>query len=159
MNISDESPDKLDVVRMIVELDTYQKALCPPESHHGLNIAELLSANMIFLVARSQRRFDKGEPMGCGGVEFYREQGTEFVSELKRMYTVPQFTRQGVAAAILRALEIRAMHRHSRVMRLETGVRQHAAIKFYEKQGYVERGPFHRYLEDPHSVFMEKKLV
>ncbi len=43
--------------------------------------------------------------------------------------------------------------------RLETGIHQHAALRFYEKLGYARMAePFGEYKCDPLSVFMEKKL-
>ncbi|CCE05871.1 IAA acetyltransferase (fragment) [Bradyrhizobium sp. STM 3843] len=43
-------------------------------------------------------------------------------------------------------------------MRLETGIRQPAAIELYRSAGYVETQPFGSYELDPLSIFMEKKL-
>ena len=43
-------------------------------------------------------------------------------------------------------------------LRLETGVRQPAALRLYERAGYARRGPFGGYPDDPLSVFMEKLL-
>ena len=42
--------------------------------------------------------------------------------------------------------------------RLETGIRQPEALGLYRRLGYLERGRFGAYLEDPLSVFMEKRL-
>jgi putative acetyltransferase len=46
-----------------------------------------------------------------------------------------------------------------RVVRLETGVRQPAALALYRSHGYVERGPFGSYAADPLSTFFEKRLA
>ncbi|MGI9311875.1 MAG: hypothetical protein ACR2P7_10210, partial [bacterium] len=43
-------------------------------------------------------------------------------------------------------------------LRLETGVHQAAAIGLYARLGFIRRGPFGDYADDPLSVFMEKKL-
>jgi putative acetyltransferase len=40
---------------------------------------------------------------------------------------------------------------------LETGIRQPEALGLYERLGFVRRGPFGDYAEDPLSVFMEKR--
>jgi putative acetyltransferase len=42
--------------------------------------------------------------------------------------------------------------------RLETGIRQPEALGLYRRLGYVERAPFGAYVEDPLSLFMEKRL-
>ena len=43
-------------------------------------------------------------------------------------------------------------------LRLETGIKQDAAIRLYESAGFHRRGPFGSYRDDPLSVFMEKPL-
>ena len=55
------------------------------------------------------------------------------------------------------ALEAEAQSNGVSVVRLETGIHQEAAIGLYRRNGYVECTPFDDYLEDPLSVFMEKK--
>jgi putative acetyltransferase len=44
------------------------------------------------------------------------------------------------------------------LLRLETGIDNHEALALYERQGFVRRGPFGDYREDPLSVFMEKQF-
>jgi putative acetyltransferase len=64
LNISLESPAQPDVIRLIDELDAYQKPMYPAESHHGIDIDALLQPNVIFAVARN----DTGEAVGCGAI-------------------------------------------------------------------------------------------
>jgi putative acetyltransferase len=42
---------------------------------------------------------------------------------------------------------------------LETGISQPEALAFYARAGYVNRGPFGGYPDDPFSMFMEKELA
>ncbi len=44
-------------------------------------------------------------------------------------------------------------------LRLETGIKQDAAIALYEKNGFARIGYFGDYPNDPLSVFMEKRLA
>jgi ribosomal protein S18 acetylase RimI-like enzyme len=44
------------------------------------------------------------------------------------------------------------------LLRLETGIHQHAAIGLYERMGFSLVSPFGEYREDPLSRFYEKKL-
>ena len=44
------------------------------------------------------------------------------------------------------------------VIRLETGELLKEAVTLYTKLGFVRRGPFGDYADDPASVFMEKSL-
>ena len=44
------------------------------------------------------------------------------------------------------------------MLRLETGVANHAALALYEKTGFKRREQFADYRADPLSVFMERRL-
>jgi GNAT superfamily N-acetyltransferase len=80
------------------------------------------------------------EPVGCGGwriMAHYTDDGVpEDVAEVKRMYTVPAARGQGVARALLKALEDSAREAGMRRMILETGHLQPEAIALYESSGY-----------------------
>ena len=149
MRVTFESPDQPDVVALIDALDAYQKPLYPPESHHGIDIAALLQPDVLFALARD----DEGGALGCGAMLL-----TPQYCEVKRMYVRPQARRAGTAHALLRALEAEAVARGGRLFTLETGVHQHAALAFYEREGYVRCPPFGPYGEDPLSVFMRKRV-
>ena len=86
-----------------------------------------------------------GPPQGCfvvvtsgavtvagGGFRFHSP-GT---CEVKRMWTHPNYRRQGLAARVLTDLEARASKSGYRRLILETGPRQPEAISFYENRGY-----------------------
>jgi GNAT superfamily N-acetyltransferase len=79
-----------------------------------------------------------GRPVCCGGVKRLPD-GT---CELKRMYVVPEARRQGVARALLRALEETARGLGFTVARMDTGPRQQHAMAFYEAEGYSPIGNF-----------------
>jgi putative acetyltransferase len=53
-------------------------------------------------------------------------------------------------------LEAAATAEGTRVLRLETGVRQPESLALYRRHGYTERGPFGGYERDPLSTFFEK---
>ena len=99
-----------------------------------------------------------GAAVGCGGVAFLGD-----YAELKRMYCNPSARGRGVAQALLNEIEAAARRAKVAVLRLETGVLQHAAIKFYERNGFCVRGPFGPYSRmSPHAIelsaFYEKSL-
>jgi len=146
-----ESPANPDAVALVEELDAYQKPLYPEESFYGIDLAEMLQPNVIFAMAR----MPDGAAAGCGAVVI-TEEGW---GELKRMFVRPDLRGRGVAQAVVSFLEGEAMRRGVDVMRLETGISQPEALRFYEQAGYVRRGVFGRYANDPLSVFMEKRLV
>lgn len=80
MRISLESPNQPEVLRLIDELDSYQKPLYPAESHHGIDLAALSEPNVLFAVARNEA----GNVVACGAIVLEQAYG-----EIKRMYTSP----------------------------------------------------------------------
>jgi putative acetyltransferase len=150
VRVAIERPDQPEAIALVDALDAYQKPLYPAESHHGIDIAALLQPRVVFAVARTA----DGEAVGCGA--FVAEGDW---AELKRMYVLPAQRGQGVARAVLAFLEAEALRRGIGLMRLETGNLQPQALRFYERAGYLRRGPFGDYDDDPHSVFMEKPLL
>jgi putative acetyltransferase len=149
MNISQESPNQTDVILLIDELDAYQKPLYPAASHHGIDMHALLQPSVIFAVARN----DRGEAVGCGAIVVGPQYG-----ELKRMFVSPRQRGGGVGKALLKFLEQAALERGCSRFTLETGIYQPEALGMYERAGYLRRGPFGDYQDDPMSVFMEKVL-
>ena len=65
----------------------------------------------------------------------------------------------GYAYAVLCLLETQAAQRGCHRFVLETGPKQPEALAFYARNGYVTRGRFGDYRDDPLSVFMEKRLA
>ena len=150
LRVAIERPDQPQAVALVDALDAYQKPLYPAESHHGIDIEELLQPNVVFALAR----IDDSEAIGCGAFVAHGDW-----AELKRMYVQPGLRGRGVARAVLAFLEAEALARGVAVMRLETGNLQPQALRFYDRAGYSRRGPFGDYDDDPHSVFMEKSLL
>ncbi len=88
----------------------------------------------------------------CGGVKRLPD-GT---CEIKRMYVVPAARGQGVARALLGALEDAARELGYSIARLDTGPKQPHAQALYESAGYARIGNFNA---NPVASFWgEKKL-
>lgn len=149
MNVALEPARQPEVQALIDQLDSFQRPLYPPESHHGIDIDALSQPNVLFAVARD----DVEKAIACGAIVLEAEYG-----ELKRIYTVPEQRGKGVAKAILSLLEHCAGLRGCTRFVLETGCLQPEAIAFYERSGYRRTGPFGEYAGDPNSVFMEKRV-
>jgi putative acetyltransferase len=147
MRIALEQPDQPELIRLIEELDAYQKPLYPAESHHGVDVAVLAEPGVLFAVVRDAG----GQAVACGAVVLTPEYG-----ELKRMYVSPACRGRGIGQALLEFLEAEALARGCSRFVLETGYLQHDALALYARAGYVRCGPFGAYAEDPHSVFMQK---
>ena len=149
MQLALESVDQPDIIALIDALDAYQGALYPPESNYHLSVAELKAPNVLFSVMRD----DDGVAVACGAVVLLDGYG-----ELKRMYVNPAQRGGGIAKNIITFLEHEASGRGCTILRLETGIHQAEALGLYERAGYVRRGSYGDYPEDPLSVFMEKNL-
>lgn len=71
---------------------------------------------------------------------------------------VPDARGSGVARRLLMTLEAAAKADGARILRLETGVNNDAALALYARAGFCPRSAFGDYAPDPLSVFMEKAL-
>lgn len=146
--IRQEPPGQPDVLALIEELDAYQKPLYPIESFHGIDLAALSQPHVLFAVARDAQ----GVALGCGAMVIGDAYG-----EVKRMYTRPEARGLGLGRRLLAFLERQAQARGCALFRLETGYLQAGALRLYQRCGYVRRGPFGDYTDDPTSVFLEKQ--
>src|SRR5690606_15076637 len=91
----------------------------------------------------------------CGAVRLVEPR----TAELKRMYVRPEARRSGTGAALLAALEDRARRLGANRLVLETGPRQHAALRLYERAGFVVIDSFGEYVDAPLSVCLAKPLA
>jgi GNAT superfamily N-acetyltransferase len=148
--IAAERPDTPGAVALIEELEAHLEPLYPSKSRHGYSVEKLIQQGVAFFVIR-----DNGTPAGCGGVQLY---GTDY-GELKRMYVRPQFRGLGYGRLMLDHLTDYARSRGVGVLRLETGIHQHAAIALYEETGFQQIPPFGEYQADPLSRFYEKHIL
>jgi putative acetyltransferase len=142
------SPFDAAVSNMIGDLDRYLLDLYPPDSSYRDSLQTLSEANCKLLGA-----YRNGELIGIGAAKLMDGYG-----ELKRFYTPEAFRGQGVAECLIGALERWLFENGVEHARLETGVHQHAAIRFYRKMGYEPCERFGEYRADPLCVFMAKNL-
>ncbi len=138
-----------DARALLVQSSAYSDSLFPAESNHHLDEDGLDRADIAFFLARRA-----GAVLGCGAILF--EDGG--AAELKSLFVDPAARGMGLARCILAALKAHAAEKSVTVIRLETGIRQPAAIGLYESAGYRRIDPFGDYRPDPLSVFMEKTI-
>ena len=156
MHIRFESPNQPDVIALIAALDAFQSSLYPAESNHFVDIATLDASDVLFAVARD----DAGAAVGCGAVMLHAASATDAgYGEVKRMFVPEEQRGRGIAAALLDTLTVASRARGCEVLRLETGIHQHDAIRLYERTGFVRRSPFGDYAADPLSVYMERQTA
>jgi GNAT superfamily N-acetyltransferase len=149
VTITPEHPASPDATALITELDAHLEPLYPRESRHGFSVQKLITDSVVLFVIR-----ERGAPAGCGGIKFF---GTEY-GEIKRMYVRPEFRGSGFGKLLLDHLADYAKGRGIEILRLETGVHQHAAIRLYEQAGFRRIPPFGEYRDDPVSLCYEKRL-
>jgi len=143
-----------EVRALVGELDEELSAHYSVEQRHGLPLQAIFQPHVHFFVAR------QGDvPMGCGGVALFAD-----FAEVKRMYVRRSARGRGIAEVILERIEAEARTGGHSVLRLETGDRQLAAIRFYERRGFRRCSAFGVYAEMPPqavaiSVFYEKSLA
>ena len=76
--------------------------------------------------------------------------------EIKRMYVAPAARRQGLARALLSALEDAARALGYSVVRLDSGPRQGHAVDLYTSEGYVPIGNFN---DNPVATYFGEKTL
>ena len=147
--IDPEHPASPDATALIAELDAHLEPLYPSAIRHGFSVQKLIADSVAFFVIR-----ESGAPAGCGGIKLF---GVEY-GEIKRMYVRPAFRGRGLARLLLDHLADYAKGHGVGVLRLETGIHQHAAIRLYEQVGFQRIPPFGEYRDDPVSRCYEKRL-
>ncbi len=142
-----------DLVGLLDELNEALSFGYAPDQRHALSLDQLFQPPVRFFLAR-----ENGQAVACGGVALL-----DGFAEVKRMYARPAVRGKGVAGAMLKRLEDEARGAGQTILRLETGIHQHEALRFYEKSGFARCSAFGDYLAKPAhsiatSIFFEKRL-
>ena len=148
--ITPERPDSADAIALITELEAHLEPLYPRESRHGFSVEKLIAHAVAFFVLR-----ENDTPAGCGGIQLF---GAAY-GELKRMYVRPPFRGLGFGKLLLDHLADYAGAHGVHLLRLETGIHQAEAISLYERRGFQRIPPFGEYVDDPLSLFYEKRIM
>jgi putative acetyltransferase len=141
-----------DAVLLISRLSAELAALYPEDATAGAGAFrpdDVTTAGSVLLIAHLESR-----PVGCGALR-PMESG---VAEIKRMYVEPDVRGRGVARRLLAELERRACELGYAAVRLETGLRQVAAMRLYESAGYRRIANYGIYVGNPLSACYEKRL-
>lgn len=149
VTVAIEPARQAQVVALLEEGDRFTLALYPAESCYLLNLDELERPGVSVFLARR-----KGVAVGMAAL-VDRGDGS---AELKRMFVSETARGRGIARSILSAVEGYATASGIRVIQLETGPLQVAAIAMYERTGYLRIPNFGQYMGDEFSVCFEKRL-
>jgi GNAT superfamily N-acetyltransferase len=102
------------------------------------------------------------QPVACGGwrtLSHYSDgDERDDVAEIKRMYSIPEVRGQGVAQAVLVALENSAREHGMRRVVLETGQRNPEAVGMYAKYGYERITNYGYYKNEPDCLSFGRDL-
>jgi GNAT superfamily N-acetyltransferase len=142
-----------EVRQLLEELDEALSGPYSSDQRHALSVDQLFQPNIRFFLARMD-----GVAVACGGVAFL-----DGYAEVKRMYSKPSVRGRGVAKGLLRQIEAETRDAGLSILRIETGVYQEEALRFYEGTGFRRCGPFGPYAALPShaietSLFYEKTL-
>lgn len=156
MSIIIERADAVtDVIRaLIFALDSELAVAYRPEQMHGLTLKSLFEPHVQFFTVCLDDAV-----VGCGGVAFF-----DGFAEVKRMFVREPVRGRGVAQALLAHIEAVTRAAGIDLLRLETGVRQPAAIRLYESAGFRPCAAFGPYISMPPaaietSLYYEKNLL
>lgn len=141
---------------LVQESDAYLASIYPPSSIYTVPTQNLERDGNVLLGAFRAEHAAPGSPIGCVG--FVRDVRDIHVAEIKRLFVSPGFRHLGVATQLMDALEEHARQAGVTTLLLETGIHQHESVDLYQSRGYVLRGPYGDYHDDPYSVFLHKLM-
>jgi putative acetyltransferase len=123
----------------------------PPDACHVLPSNGLSAPNISFWTVR-----ENGKLLGVGALKALSDDH----GEIKSMRTAPEALRRGVGAAMLGRLLAEARQRGFRRVSLETGSTEPfaAALRLYEREGFLPSGPFGGYPDTPFTRFFTREL-
>ena len=118
----------------------------PPEACHVLPIEGLRDPTVSFWSLR-----EDGQLLGVGALK----QLSISHGEVKSMRTAPEALGRGVGSAVLDHLVAEARRRGYTRLSLETGSTEPfaAALRLYQREGFVPCGPFRGYKDTPFTHF------
>jgi putative acetyltransferase len=155
LTIAAEDPRAPDSIALFDEMSAFILATYPEDEENGIvpTSTDELAREGVLLIARVD-----GEAAGSGALMSHPPVDGLKVMEVKRMLVRSAFRGRGVAERILGGLEEIAAKRGLQKLVLMCGPRQPAALKLYEKAGYLQRAPYGKWEAHPLSIFMEKRL-
>lgn len=135
-------------INLVKELDAYLKTTDGDE-HDFYN-----QFNHIDVLKNVVVAYKENQAIGCGAIKHFDTNAME----IKRMYVAPKHRGSGTALELMSALEMWTKELGYQKCVLETGKRQVAAVKFYEKCAYQKIPNYGQYKQMENSICFEKIL-
>lgn len=98
--------------------------------------------------------YDNDKAIACGAFKIFDTNKVE----IKRMFTLPEARKKGIATKILNELEDWANEIGYSATILETGIRQTEAVAFYKRNDYKITPNYGQYTGVENSICFEKKI-
>ena len=151
IEVAVDDPRRADIAALIAEHLRDMHSTTPAESVHAIGVDALCHSSITLWSAR-----EGDSLLGIGALK----QLDASSGEIKSMRTPEAHRGRGIASRILDAILAEARRRGYAHVLLETGSGEAfaAARAFYARHGFVERGPFGEYTDDPNSTYMESAL-
>lgn len=143
--------DSADVQELLAHHFREMRSISPPEACHVLPAGGLSDPDVTFWSLR-----EDGRLLGIGALK----QLAPDHGEVKSMRTAPQALGRGIGTAILHHILNEAKARGYVRVSLETGSTEPfaAALRLYEREGFVPCGPFGGYRDTPFTRFFTRAL-
>lgn len=137
-----------DLVTLVVRLDQYFTAQFGDmaEQYRGHNDLSGMTGAVV--------AYTGDRAIGCGCWKPY----DAVTAELKHMFVLPDYRREGVALQIVHALEEHAVASGCHKAVLETGTEMTDAIRFYQRAGYRLTANYGAFVDDILCVCMAKEI-
>lgn len=149
MKLKRTNSDDADFRQLVAELDAYL-ADVDGEEH-----AYYAQFNGIDKIQNVVLAYDDGTPVGCGAFKPY----TDTTVEIKRMFVRPDYRGKRIGSLILSELESWSRDLGFTETILETGHRQKAAVRLYQKSGYKVIPNYDQYADVEGSICMKKNIL
>ncbi|TCO67711.1 GNAT family N-acetyltransferase [Marinisporobacter balticus] len=148
MNVIKTDSKSIDFIKLINLLDRdlhsrYEEIQANYNEHNKVD-----SISSVIII------YDGDIPIACGA---YKEHDATSV-ELKRIYVIKEYRRQGVAKLVVNKLENSAREEGYMYAILETGIKQYEAINLYKSIGYNVIDNYPPYIGNNNSICMKKNL-
>ena len=138
--------DDIDFINLVVLLD---KDLAIRDGEDHAFYAQFNKSN---LLKNALIAYENTVPVGIGA---YKEYDAQTI-EIKRMFTDPEFRKNGLGSAIVKELENWAAELNFKKAVLETSQDLKSAISIYEKSGFYRIPNYGQYIGVEQSVCYEK---